>query len=97
MTHLEGFVKFVKDQPPDKTYNSLDPETCALAQYAKSVDPEFVAAMFTYWQSGNDVIRLLPKEHRYDYRITNVIMHSRTFGELAGLLDWIELDTTGTS
>lgn len=92
-TLFEQFVAFARSKPADEEFNMLDTQNCAVAQFAKSIDPRFVAAGFTWWVSNNAGMKA-----RTVWNDTNVAKMlrvfdewPRTWGELLDAMKLVEL------
>jgi hypothetical protein len=92
---MEGFLPWVKEQDPEKTYSYMSNERCPLALYFRSL--------------GFDEVNVKPGvvmlgEHRFEYGPTRfarsddilptmheyALLHAKNFGHLAELIEEVE-------
>lgn len=87
-THLKAFFNFAQRQRPEKPYDSLNPATCALAEYGKLIlGDDFSWAMFTYFAGKTEgKIELIPEYHPLAYPLMQAVMYSRNWGQLVDAL-----------
>ena len=92
MTLFEQFKAFAKAKPRDEEYNHEDNQNCAIAQFAKSVDPLFTVAGYNrYWQlvDGANQNEIIIYEGRGESAYVGAIMCSKTWGVLSDKLEGI--------
>ncbi len=89
MSHLKAFTEFVGAKPADEMYGIFAGNNCAIAQYAKTIDPKFFGAGMAYWLSTTDSKKFTTTfiDKRYSRQIEIAIgavaeVDFRTFGEL---------------
>lgn len=85
-TLLNQFKEFVKNKPHDEQYDSNSVFECAVAQFAKTVDPSFVHASYSYWV-GDKVVRIISEDNPKRAEFFNIVDKQYTFGELARQLE----------
>jgi hypothetical protein len=95
-TLLEQFADFAASKPADEEYDPWSSGTCAVAQFARTVDPSFYAAGLSHWQSVGGKLTYLTEDGWMSPDLGEKVIFSRSWGRLAAeLAELVEENRVG--
>ena len=92
MTLFEQLKAFAKAKPRDEEYDHEDNQNCAVAQFAKSIDPLFTCSGYNYYMrlidgANEDQVIITTGPTKTNLNYFDALMRSKTWGVLSDKLE----------